>query len=66
MATPLNKLGILFCGVEFPGAVYHTQQFLKRYPHISVSQFSYKICLGCVLFVLGGGGCYVALGHWRN
>jgi len=66
MATPLNKLRILFCGVEFPGAVHHTQQFLKPYPHISVSQISYKIYLWCVLFVLGGGGFYVALGHWRN
>ncbi|CAM6034593.1 unnamed protein product [Sphagnum compactum] len=36
MATPLNKLRILFCGVEFPGAVHHTQQFLKPYPHISI------------------------------
>jgi phosphoglycerate dehydrogenase-like enzyme len=36
MATPLNKLRILFCGVEFPGAVHHTQQFLKHYPHISI------------------------------
>ncbi|CAK9856119.1 unnamed protein product, partial [Sphagnum jensenii] len=36
MATPLNKLRILFCGVEFPGAVNHTQQFLKHYPHISI------------------------------
>jgi hypothetical protein len=46
MATPLNKLRILFCGVEFPGAVHHTQQFLKHYPHISVSQSLTKSVCG--------------------